>query len=108
MLIAQLSDTHLKRPGERAYGGKVDPATFLRGAIMHLNRLMPRPDLVLLTGDLTDHGTWEQMEHVCTHLSALEIPLLAIPGNHDDRALFRKVLPRSVGSPIRPRLFLRF
>ena len=33
MLIAQLSDSHLKRPSEVAYGGHVDTALFLRKAI---------------------------------------------------------------------------
>lgn len=92
MLIAQLTDTHIKRPGELAYG-RVDTAAHLRAAIAHLNALTPQPDLVLFTGDLTDHGTPDQMEHACSLLSALEIPLLAIPGNHDNRALFHQYFP---------------
>lgn len=89
MLIAQLSDIHIKRPGEKAYG-QVDTAAFLRRAVAHLNALRPRPEIVLVTGDLTDRGTLEQVEHACSHLAALEIPFLAIPGNHDDRATFAR------------------
>lgn len=92
MLIAQLTDTHIKRPGETAYG-RVDTASHLAAAIAHLNALAPRPELVLFTGDLTDHGTPEQMEHLAAHLRSLEIPLLPIPGNHDDRTTFHAAFP---------------
>lgn len=92
MLIAQLSDMHIKRRGELTYG-RVDTAAFLQAAIAHLKGLKPRPELVLVTGDLTDHGTVEQMEHVLSHLNALDIPFLAVPGNHDDRAVFAEFFP---------------
>lgn len=92
MLIAQLSDTHIKRPDELAYG-QVDTADHLRRAIAHLNALAPRPDIVLFTGDLTDHGTAAQMDHACSLMSALENPVLPVPGNHDDRSRFAAHFP---------------
>ncbi|MGI9524783.1 MAG: phosphodiesterase [Hyphomicrobiaceae bacterium] len=94
MLIAQLSDTHIKSHGALAYG-KIDTAAALRAAIQHINDLRPIPDLVLLTGDLTDNGTREQMDHCCELLHALIPPLFPIPGNHDSGANFADAFPKA-------------
>ena len=56
MLIAQLSDLHIKLPGRLAYK-KVDTAAMLAEAVRRINALVPRPDLLLITGDLTDIGS---------------------------------------------------
>ena len=53
MLIAQITDTHLKTGGKLAYG-KVDTATALSNSVAHLNALTPRPAAVIITGDLAD------------------------------------------------------
>ena len=58
MLIAQISDVHLKPEGVLAYG-VADTATALARAVKHINTLNPRPDLVLTTGDLVDEGASE-------------------------------------------------
>ncbi len=55
MLIAQLSDLHV-RPEGVLYQGVADSNAQLAAAIAHVNGLDPRPDLVLLTGDLVDKG----------------------------------------------------
>ena len=55
----------------------------------HLNRLDPRPDLVLATGDLCHPGTAEDYALLGSLLSRLTMPVHLIPGNHDDRALLR-------------------
>jgi len=55
MLIAQISDLHVMPKGKLAYE-RVDTAGMLRNAVAHLNRLDPRPDVVLITGDLADRG----------------------------------------------------
>lgn len=91
MLIAQLTDSHLKDEGKLAYR-QVDTAGFLRGAVTHLNELGQRPDVVLFTGDITDDGTESQFEHAAGILADLQIPLLAIPGNHDARGPMREIL----------------
>lgn len=55
MLIAQISDVHVRPRGE-LYQGVVDSNRALEQAIAHLDGLDPRPELVLITGDMVDHG----------------------------------------------------
>jgi Icc protein len=93
ILIAQVSDLHIKAPGALAYG-KVDTAATLVRCVAELNRLSPRPDLVVISGDLADTPTAAEYEHLTALLAPLQIPLVAIPGNHDDRTLMRAALPQ--------------
>lgn len=100
MLIAQLSDTHV-RPTGVLYHGVTDSNQALVDAIDHVLALDRRPDLVLFTGDLVDEGRPEEYEALRGILATLTIPYLVIPGNHDDRENLRKAfsdhpyLPRS-------------
>jgi 3',5'-cyclic AMP phosphodiesterase CpdA len=89
MLIAQLSDLHV-RPQGVLYQGVVDSNAMLAAAIGHVNALDPRPDLVLLSGDLVDCGTDDEYAMLAKLLAALQVPALAIPGNHDEREAFRR------------------
>jgi Icc protein len=89
MLIAQISDTHVKRPGKLAYR-QVDTNVMLKDCVRHLLAFRPRPDLVLITGDLVDRGDPEEYQHLRELLAPLSLPLLVIPGNHDDRQALRE------------------
>jgi len=88
MLIAQISDPHV-RPAGQLYQGVVDSNRMFEEAIAHLHALGRRPDLVLLTGDLVDEGRPEEYAQVRRLLAQLSIPYLVIPGNHDHRENFR-------------------
>lgn len=88
MLIAQISDPHL-RPHGLLYQGVVDSNAMFRAAVEQINRLTPRPDLVLLSGDLVEAGTPEEYAVARDLLAGLRAPLLLIPGNHDEREAFR-------------------
>src|SRR5512147_1866781 len=90
MLIAQMSDTHIKPKGELAMG-RVDTALHLARAVAHVNALSPAPDLVLITGDLTDAGKPEDYAHLRAILMPLSMPIYLIPGNHDARDALRGV-----------------
>jgi 3',5'-cyclic-AMP phosphodiesterase len=93
MLIAQISDLHFLPKGTLAFG-RVDVAGCLERAIDHLNALRPRPDAVLITGDLTNDGdaaVWAELMGV---LGRLEAPIWPLPGNHDDRELMRAACAR--------------
>jgi len=92
MLLAQISDLHIKRPGALAYR-RVDTAAYLTRCIAALNALDPRPDAVIVTGDLVDQGEAQQYEHLKALLAPLDIPYLLLVGNHDDRAALRAVFP---------------
>jgi Icc protein len=92
LLIAQISDLHVKPPGALAYG-KVDTAAALARCVDALNRFLPRPDLVVISGDLADTPNAEEYEHLKHLLAPLQIPFAAIPGNHDDRAMLRAAFP---------------
>jgi 3',5'-cyclic AMP phosphodiesterase CpdA len=88
VLVAQISDTHICRAGE-LYKGVSDSNGKLRDAIAHFYRLDLRPDLVLLTGDIACDGAAEEYDVARELLRELTIPLMVIPGNHDDREAFR-------------------
>ena len=88
MLIAHLSDIHLVEQGRRACG-VVATGKALARLVACLNRLEPRPDVVLITGDLTHDGSAPQVDRARELLAALHIPWLVVPGNHDDRGALR-------------------
>jgi Icc protein len=88
MLLAQITDLHVMPKGQLAYG-RVDTADLLRRAVAHLNRLDPRPDAVVITGDLADKGGPAAYQHLREILAELELRYFVIPGNHDRLAEFR-------------------
>ncbi|MFT4173012.1 MAG: phosphodiesterase [Rhodocyclaceae bacterium] len=88
MLIAQITDTHIKTPGRRAYG-VVDTPRMLQDCVHALQRLDPQPDLIVLTGDLVDFGMPEEYAYLREMLSPLHVPLIVVPGNHDERDALR-------------------
>jgi 3',5'-cyclic-AMP phosphodiesterase len=90
MLIAQISDTHIKQPGSLAYG-RVDTERMLRDCVAHVMAQNPLPDVVVITGDLVDFGQVEEYELLKDCLAPLTLPLLLIAGNHDERQNFRQV-----------------
>jgi 3',5'-cyclic AMP phosphodiesterase CpdA len=57
----------------------------LERAVAHLNRLAPRPDVALATGDLVERGEPEEYARLRAILDRLAMPLYVIPGNHDSR-----------------------
>lgn len=89
MLIAQISDFHHRTDG-RLIKDKVDPEAVLAMCIDHLAAFEPRPDVVLVTGDIHNKASDPDYGAVRRHLDRLEIPVYVIPGNHDDREGLRR------------------
>jgi 3',5'-cyclic AMP phosphodiesterase CpdA len=71
MLIAQVSDTH--------FGTEVP---LVLSALEHLLRTQ-RPDLMILSGDITQRATPVQFRAARAFVRRNGCPCLAIPGNHD-------------------------
>jgi 3',5'-cyclic-AMP phosphodiesterase len=97
-LLVQLSDPHI---GAR-WVPEPDPATALRAAVASALRVARKPDAVLVSGDLTEHGGEEEYATVRELLAPLGAPVHALPGNHDDRAALRRAfeLPGSGADPV--------
>ncbi|GGK58239.1 metallophosphoesterase [Nocardia camponoti] len=85
ILAAQISDTHFDeapRNLERA-----------ERAMTYLASLRRKPDVILVTGDITDSGKPAQYAQAAATLRGVgDIPVYFLPGNHDDRAAFRTAL----------------
>ncbi len=90
MIIVQLSDLHVRPRGVSAYG-RVPTNDMLGDAIEHVNALRPRADVAVATGDLVHAGEVEEYAMLRELLGTLEMPVYLVPGNHDDRANFRRV-----------------
>jgi 3',5'-cyclic-AMP phosphodiesterase len=101
MLIAQITDLHIPPPGQLS-NGRVDTAAHLASAVRRLNALTPRPDLVLVTGDLVDHGTPEEYSRLRALLAPLQAPAYLLMGNHDHRAHLRGAFPEHGYLPAGP------
>lgn len=82
LVIAHLSDTH--------FGGKGDPVGRARRVLDHLATLDPPVDVVLVTGDIADHGTPEEYAEAAAVLGAWPgpAPMLLCIGNHDVRSAY--------------------
>lgn len=102
MLIAQLTDTHIRPEGMLAYG-RVDTEAHLRAAVAHILALSPRPDLVIVTGDLTDRDLPEEYTRFRALTAPLPMPLLPLPGNHDTSAGLMAAFPEVAARAGAPR-----
>lgn len=91
ILIAQISDLHLRPRGLPALGF-VDTNALARRAVATLLALRPQPAAVLVTGDVADTGDPREYAMAREILSALPMPVYAIPGNHDRREAMRQGL----------------
>jgi 3',5'-cyclic AMP phosphodiesterase CpdA len=91
-LLIQLSDTHIRLPGQLAYR-KVDTSRFLAEAVEAVRRLPQPADAIVVTGDLTDFGRAAEYAQLKALLAPLERPIYLMPGNHDDGAELRRAFP---------------
>ncbi|PZA13680.1 phosphodiesterase [Rhodopseudomonas palustris] len=91
ILIAQISDLHIREQGSLA-DRSVDTAAALTRCVATLNALAPRPELVVISGDLVNTPTEAAYEQLLRLLAPLQIPFVTIPGNHDSREMMRTAL----------------
>lgn len=91
-LLIQLSDTHIRLPGQLAYR-KVDTSKFLAEAVDAVLALPQPADAVVVTGDLTDFGRAAEYAQLRALLAPLACPIYLMPGNHDDGAELRRAFP---------------
>ncbi|MEW6134063.1 MAG: phosphodiesterase [Pseudomonadota bacterium] len=98
-LIAQISDTHIRLPGQ-LIEGKIDTLAYLSVCIDRINALPQKPDLVIASGDLADTGSAAEYRRIKWELDRLTIPYCVMPGNHDLRASMREVFGSTPALPV--------
>lgn len=90
MLIVHLTDLHVRPHGLAAYR-TAETNMLTERAIDAVLALDPRPDCVLITGDLTDNGLPAEYENLKRMLARLPMPVWLIPGNHDRRENLKSI-----------------
>lgn len=91
MLIAQLSDIHIGF--EHGQGAEELNRQRLRAVVARLREEPNAPDLLVLSGDLTDHGDAESFAGLREELGDWDVPMLPLVGNHDSRETLLHAFP---------------
>jgi 3',5'-cyclic AMP phosphodiesterase CpdA len=82
--IAHVSDTH--------FGGPPDATARAERVLAHLLAMDPRPDALVVSGDIADHGLAEEYADARRVLDAWPGPRIIGTGNHDVRDAFSRGL----------------
>lgn len=97
----QLSDTHFLEPGAAPEGGFAYDTTEAFQAIRAALAAAPAPELVVVTGDVADHGRASQYRQAAEAFASLAAPVNVCPGNHDRDATFTTAMGRPTVSTSR-------
>lgn len=93
MIIAQITDFHIGSAGPDKL---CENAIRLKQVLYAIDNLGRKPDLILATGDLVEHGEVWAYEMLKDCLSTVSIPIHFLMGNHDARSPFKKTFARAV------------
>jgi Icc protein len=103
MLICQLTDLHVTAVGTSA-NRVSETNTLTARAFRAVSAIRPVPDVVVITGDLTESGLPAEYANLVTMIRKyLAMPVFVIPGNHDRRDNFRNdlgFLPGVTSDPV--------
>jgi Icc protein len=90
--VLQISDTHLHAAADSRMRGVTTYETFL--AVLEHAKRDPRwpVDAILATGDIVQDESRAGYERFRSSMTPLGVPVLSIPGNHDDPKLMAEVL----------------
>jgi len=91
--IVQITDCHLPADPNREYRG-TNPYDNLRALLHKVSDW--KPDLLLATGDLSEDASPISYSAIQQFFNPFGVPVLALPGNHDDPILLAQTFP---GSP---------
>lgn len=91
LLVAQITDIHLFAKTDTQLLGLTTFESFQK-VLSHVTSMARQPDILLLTGDLSQDGSVASYERLQTMLKPLGIPTYWAPGNHDLPDVMAQVL----------------
>ncbi|MDZ4129140.1 MAG: metallophosphoesterase [Hydrogenophaga sp.] len=92
MRIAHISDLHIIATPEAPGILRADTVARAHALMADLSAF-PGLDLVVITGDTVNDARAEEYAVLAEVLAGLTVPFLILPGNHDDRAALRALVP---------------
>lgn len=96
-MFVHLTDVHIGRPDDSHL--HTDTTATLRAVIAEIGRIDPRPDFVVVSGDLANAGDAESYGVLKAELDRLDLPVVCAIGNHDTReGFYQGYLGRQEGS----------
>jgi Icc protein len=92
LTLLQITDTHMHATADSRMRGVRTDGTFL-SVLAHAQRDPRwRPDAIVATGDIVQDESRAGYERFRARLEPLGVPVLTIPGNHDDPRLMAETL----------------
>lgn len=91
MLIAQMTDIHIGFDPE-AKPEELNRIRF-RETLTRMIEAPNEPDMLVLTGDLTDRGDRDSFEKLTAQLEEVTAPIYPLAGNHDSREEMLRAFP---------------
>lgn len=88
--IVQISDCHLFGDKNTRINGANAYAN-LNSVLTNIKHLSLKPDLIVVSGDLSQDCTFESYQHLANLLNKVGIKYYLLPGNHDDINVMNKV-----------------
>jgi 3',5'-cyclic AMP phosphodiesterase CpdA len=92
MLVAQVSDPHVTVAGASP-GAGVDSHARLAAVLRCIAGLSPRPEAIVLSGDLVEAGSAAEYARLAALVAASPVPVHLMAGNHDDRDALARAFP---------------
>lgn len=91
--ILQLTDTHILGKKPSIFLG-IDSLENLKNVISEIIKdiNLIKPDLLVLTGDLSHDQSPESYKYIAEQLANLSVPAAIVPGNHDDPDILAQIL----------------
>lgn len=95
--LIQISDCHLSADPNAIYRDQSSQAGFetILSATRHWN-----PDLILLTGDLSQDASTHAYQRIAEAVNTLNVPVISLPGNHDDPQIQSQFFPTAWEQPL--------
>lgn len=91
--LIQITDTHLFADTKGQLCGIPTEAS-LQAVLAHIKNSSFKPDLIALTGDISQDESEESYRRLQVSLQSLNAPICCLPGNHDDASLINSILTK--------------